>query len=32
MDEVLGQVAAQGVRGANVVIEFMDTDPPLLIL
>ena len=32
MDEVLGQVEARGVRGADVVIEFMDTDPPILIV
>ena len=32
MDQVLAQVEAQGVRGNDVVIEFMDTDPPVLIL
>ena len=32
MDQVLGQLEAQGVDGSGVVIEFMDTDPPLLIL
>ena len=32
MDQVLGQLEAQGVDGVDVVIEFMDTDPPLLIL
>ena len=32
MEEVLGKVEGRGLRGADVVIEFMDTDPPLLIL
>lgn len=32
MDQVLGQLEAQGVDGSDVVIEFMDTDPPPLIL
>ncbi len=32
MDQVLAQVEARGARGGDVVIEFMDTDPPLLIL
>ncbi len=32
MDQVLGQLEDQGVDGVDVVIEFMDTDPPLLIL
>ena len=32
MDEVLGQVETLGVHTADVVIEFMDTDPPVLIL
>ncbi len=32
MDEVLGEVESRGLRGADVVIEFLDTDPPLLIL
>ena len=32
MDQVLAQLEAQGVDGVDVVIEFMDTNPPLLIL
>ena len=32
MDQVLEQLEAEGVDGEDVVIEFMDTDPPLLIL
>lgn len=32
MEEVLAQVERQGLRGADVVIELLDTDPPLLIL
>ena len=28
MDQVLGQLEDQGVDGVDVVIEFMDTDPP----
>ena len=32
MDQVLEQLEAQGVDGVDVVIEFMNTDPPLLIL
>ncbi len=32
MDQVLGQLEAQGVDGADVVIEFRDTDPPLLLI
>ena len=32
MDEVLSEVEGRGLHGADVVIEFMDTDPPLLIL
>ena len=32
VDQVLAQVEAKGVRGGDVVIEFMDTDPPVLIL
>ena len=32
MDEVLKEVEARGLHGADVVIEFLDTDPPLLIL
>ena len=32
MDEVLREVESQGLRGADVVIDFLDTDPPLLIL
>ena len=32
MDEVLREVEGWELRGADVVIEFLDTDPPLLIL
>ena len=32
MDEVLSEVEGRGLHGADLVIEFMDTDPPLLIL
>ena len=32
MDDVLEEVESQGYRGSEVVIEFLDTDPPLLIL
>ena len=32
MDEVLREVESQGLHGADVVIDFLDTDPPLLIL
>ena len=32
MDEVLKEVEVRGLHGADVVIEFLDTDPPLLIL
>ena len=32
LDEVLGQVEALGVNTGEVVIEFMETDPPLQIL
>ncbi len=32
MDEVLDSIESRGMRGADVVIEFLDTDPPLLIL
>ena len=32
MDEVLREVESRELRGADVVIEFLDTDPPLLIL
>ncbi len=32
MDEVLEEVESQGIRGGDIVIEFLDTDPPLLIL
>ena len=32
MDEVLREVEGRGLDGAGVVIEFMDTNPPLLIL
>ena len=32
MDEVLREVEGRGLHGADVGIEFLDTDPPLLIL
>ena len=32
MDEVLREVEGRGLHGADVVIESLDTDPPLLIL
>ena len=32
MDEVLREVESQGLHGSDVVIDFLDTDPPLLIL
>ena len=32
MDEVLREVEGRGLHGAEVVIEFLHTDPPLLIL
>ncbi len=32
IDEVLETVEDRGLHGADVVIEFMDPDPPLLIL
>lgn len=32
MDEVLREVEGCGVRGADIVVEFLDTNPPLLIL
>ena len=32
MDDVLEKVESQGYRGSEVVIEFLDTDPPILIL
>ena len=32
MDSVLEKVESQGIQGADVVIEFLDTNPPLLIL
>ena len=32
MDEVLREVEGRGLHGADVVIEFLDTDPPLLLL
>ena len=32
MDEVLRELESRGLNGADVVIEFLDTDPPLLIL
>ena len=32
MDEVLREVESRGPHGADVVIDFLDTDPPLLIL
>ena len=31
MDEVLREVEGRGLHGADVVIEFLDTDPPLLL-
>ena len=32
MDEVLREIEVRGLHGADGVIEFLDTDPPLLIL
>lgn len=32
MDEVLREVEGRGLHGSDVVIEFLDTDPPLLLL
>ena len=32
MDDVLYEVESRGIRGGDIVIEFLDTDPPLLIL
>ena len=32
MDAVLEDVESQGYRGSEVAIEFLDTDPPILIL
>lgn len=32
MDEVLKEVEGRGLHGTDVVVEFLDTDPPLLIL
>ena len=32
MDDVLAEVESQGLSGGDVVIEFLDTTPPLLIL
>ena len=32
MDEVLEEVESRGIHGGDIVIEFLDTDPPLLIL
>ena len=32
MDEVLREVEGRGLHGADIVIEFLDPDPPLLIL
>lgn len=32
MDEVLREVESRGLHGVDVVIDFLDTDPPLLIL
>ena len=32
MEDVFEEVESQGVREADVVVEFLDTDPPLLIL
>lgn len=32
IDAVIEDAAARGLRGSDLVIEFLDTDPPLLIL
>ena len=32
MNSVLEEVESQGVREADVIVEFLDTDPPILIL
>ena len=32
MDEVLREIESRGLHGADVVIDFLDTDSPLLIL
>ena len=32
MDEVLREIEGRGLHGVDVVIEFLDTAPPLLIL
>ena len=32
MDEVLREIESRGLNGVDVVIDFLDTDPPLLIL
>ena len=32
MDEVLREVESRGLHGADVVIDFLDTDSPLMIL
>ena len=32
MDAVLDEVEGRGIRSGDIVIEFLDTDPPLLIL
>ena len=32
MNEVLKEVESRGLHGTDVVIEFLDTNPPLLIL
>ena len=32
IDAVIEDAAAKGLRGSDLVIEFLDTDPPLLIL
>ncbi len=32
IDEVLEEAESQGARGGDTVIEFLDTDPPVLIL
>ena len=32
IDEVLEGAESQGARGGDIVIEFLDTDPPVLIL
>ena len=32
IDEVIEEAEAQGLRGSDLVIEFLDTNPPVLIL